>query len=197
MIRSKVGPHAPTTARWPSRGTLALVGLALVALAGILIVAALRQAAPPGVATPPPGPSAPVPPRPALTRAEEAYIQALWPIHGDVERSALRVSLGQIFYKADDLGPAELRARLEQALAAYRRADRRLRALEPPASLRRAHDDYLAAVQLFQQSAVEVLRMFEDGSEQHLQAAYPLSLEGSNKIREVGAKFWPHEFPPN
>jgi len=26
----------------------------------------------------------------------EAYIQALWPIHGDVERSAVRVSLGKI-----------------------------------------------------------------------------------------------------
>src|SRR5689334_19652619 len=30
---------------------------------------------------------------PALSDAEESYIRALWPIHGDVERSAVRVSL--------------------------------------------------------------------------------------------------------
>ena len=32
--------------------------------------------------------------RPALTAAEEKYIRELWPIHGDVERSTLRMSLG-------------------------------------------------------------------------------------------------------
>ena len=30
------------------------------------------------------------PPRPALSPAEEAYIRALWPIHGSVERSTVR-----------------------------------------------------------------------------------------------------------
>jgi hypothetical protein len=109
----------------------------------------------------------------------------------------MRLSLGQIFYKTKDLGPAELRTRVEQALATYRGAEARLRVLEPPASLRNEHGEYLAAVRLFQESAVEVLRMFEDGRDDHLLAAYPKSQEGSDKIREVGGKFWPHEFPPN
>jgi len=39
---------------------------------------------------------------------------------------------------------------------------------------------------VFQQSALEVLKMFEDGDDEHLLAAYPLSQEGSNKIRESG-----------
>jgi hypothetical protein len=39
--------------------------------------------------------------------------------------------------------------------------------------------------------------MFDDGDEGHLLAAYPLSLEGSSKIREIGGGFWPDEYPPN
>jgi hypothetical protein len=137
------------------------------------------------------------PPRPALSPAEEAYIRGLWPIHGDVQRSTMRLSLGQIFYKTNDLERSELKTRTDQALAVYRGAESRLRALEPPASLRGPHSEYLAAVRLFQEAAVEVLKMFEDGRDDHLVAAYPKSQEGSNKIREVGGKFWPNEFPPN
>ncbi len=124
-------------------------------------------------------------------------MRALWPVHGDVERNVMRMSLGQIFYKTKDLGRAELRTRVEQALATYRGAEARLLALDPPASLRGEHGEYLAAVRLFQESAVEVLKMFEDGRDDHMLAAYPKSQEGSNKIREVGGKFWPNEFPPN
>ena len=136
-------------------------------------------------------------PRPPLTRAEEAYIQALSPIHGEVERSAVRMSLGQIFYKTHDMGKAELKTRVDEALASFRRSEARLRTLAPPPSLQRSHGDYLSAVRLFERSAVEVRRMFEDGNEDHLRAAYPLSKEGSDKIRELGVKFWPDEFPPN
>ena len=137
------------------------------------------------------------PPRPALSPAEESYIRALWPIHGSVERSTIRMSLGQIFYKTEDLSRADLKIRVDEALVNYRRAESGLRALEPPASLQTAHEEYLAAVRLFQQSAVEVLKMFDDGRDDHLLAAYPLSQEGSDKIREVGLRFWPGEFPPN
>jgi hypothetical protein len=52
-------------------------------------------------------------------------------------------------------------------------------------------------VTLFQDSVVELSRMFDDGDEGHLLTAYPLSLEGSNKIREIGGSFWPDEYPPN
>jgi hypothetical protein len=107
------------------------------------------------------------------------------------------MSLGQIFYKAQDLGRADLGTRVEQALATYRAADARLRALEPPASLRREHEEYLSAVRLFEESAIELLKMFKDGRDDHMLAAYPKSQEGSDKIREIGGKFWPHEFPAN
>ena len=172
--------------------------VAIVALLGILAFAADREAIMPGRA-PSPTLSRPetVSPRPAFTRAEEAYIQALWPIHGEVERSAVRMSLGKIFYKINEMRKEDLRARVDAALATFRRAETRIAALQPPPSLERAHNQYLAAVALFQKSALEVLKMFDDGNDDHLLAAYPLSQEGSNKIREVGAHFWQDEFPPN
>ena len=135
--------------------------------------------------------------RPALTAAEEKYIRELWPIHGDVERSTLRMSLGQIFYMTHDLTRADLGTRVKEASATYQAAEARLHALEPPASLRTEHMAYLSAVALFRESAAELLKMFSDGRDDHMLAAYPKSQEASNKIRELGGKFWPHEFPPH
>src|SRR5215510_11883045 len=169
---------------------LLILGATLVCLLGLLVFAIDRGA----TGTPPTTTVKPVaqPPRPALTAAEEQYIRELWPIHGDVERSAMRMALGQIFYKTQDLGRAELGTRVEQALASYQAAERRLRALDPPASLRGEHEEYLS-----EESAVELQKMFKDGQEDHMLVAYPKSQEGSDKIREVGGKFWPHEFPPH
>jgi hypothetical protein len=172
-----------------------ILGLVSVSVVSVLTLAVSRAVT--TTSTPVSAKPSPRPPRPALTPAEEAYMRAMWPIHGDVERSLMRMSLGQILYKTDDLSRAELKTRMEQALVTYRGAETRLRALEPPASLRNDHEQYLAAVRLFQESAVEAIKMFKDGREDHLLAAYPKSQEGSDKIREVGGKFWPNEFPPN
>ena len=137
------------------------------------------------------------PARPALTDEEERYIRALWSIHGDVERNAMRMSLGQIFYKTNDLGAPELKARVEQALGVYKNAKTRIQGLEAPSSLRAEHDDYLAAVRMFEESANEIMKMFNDGRDDHLVAAYPKGQAGADKIREIGGKFWPNEFPPH
>ena len=183
--------------RWPLgvRGTA--LAAAVVALSGIVAFGVIREATTtvraPGAAVSRPA----MPPKPAWTRAEEAYIQALWPIHGEVERNAVRLSLGRIFYKANEIGKPELKARLEPTLTALRQAEERMQALQPPPSLARAHEEYLAAVRLFQQSVLETRKMFEDGDDGHLLAAYPASREGSDKIREIGVKFWEDEFPPH
>jgi hypothetical protein len=175
-----------------------VLAVTVLALLGIVALAVTREATT-TVGGPIPAVSQPAsaPQRPAFTRAEEAYIQALWPIHGEVERSTVRMSLGKIFYKVNDLGKADLKKRVDDALATYRQAEARIGALQPPPSLQHAHDDYRAAVKLFQKSALELLKMFDDGSDDHLLAAYPLSQEGSDKIREIGVRFWQDEFPPN
>jgi hypothetical protein len=175
-----------------------LVAAAVVALLGIVLFAVTHEAtkaarAPTSVVSP----RAAAPAQPAFTPAEETYIRALWPIHGEVQRSTVRLSLGQIFYKINDMDRRALKARADEALATYRRSEARIRTLEPPASMRYEHEEYLAAVGLFHQSVVEVLKMFEDGRDDHLNVAYPLSQQASDKIREVGLKFWRNEFPPN
>jgi hypothetical protein len=183
---------------WPLgvRGA-ALVAIVLALLA-VVAFGVTREATTTGRAPSPALPRSETgPQRPPFTRAEEAYIQALWPIHGEVERSAVRVSLGNIFYKINEMGKVDLKARVDGALAIYRRAEERIRALQPPPSVESAHEDYLAAVALLQRAALEVQKMFDDGNDEHLLAAYPLSQEATNKIREVGAKFWQDEFPPN
>ena len=136
-------------------------------------------------------------PRPARATAEQSYLEALWPIHTSVERVVVRVALGASFYKLQDISRGELRTRLDEALATYRTADQRLRALQPPASLQARHQTYLSAVNMFQQSTQEMLRMYDDGSDEHLYQGFPLSTEASDRIRDVGQEFWPDEYPPN
>jgi hypothetical protein len=185
-------------AQLPFGGKSAIVAVAIMALLAIVVFGVTREAATTvGASSTALSRPGAVPPKPAFTRAEELYTQALWPIHGDVERSALRMSLGTIFYKTNDLGKAEFKTRVDAALATYQRAEARISELEPPSSFARAHADYLAAVRLFERSALEVQKMFEDGNEEHLLTAYPLSHEGSDKIREIGFRFWQDEFPPN
>ena len=188
-------PPAETRPEKVSRRMLVALAVLLLIVVGIVILAVVREANSRRLFA---AVSRPVkPPRPALTRDEEKYVQALWPIHGAVERSSARMSLGQIFYITKDLERADLKERVDEALITYRGAGIKLRALEPPPSLQRAHDDYTAAVGLFEKSAVEVRKMFEDGRDNHMRIAAPFSREANDRIREVGAKFWPHEFPPN
>ena len=134
-------------------------------------------------------------PRPALARNEQTYIEALWPIHTDVERTAVRVALGASFYKLHDLSRAEFRARLEDALAAYRAARQRLQAMTPPQALQAARC-VPTAVRMFEQSTLEMLRMYDDGNDEHLRRV-PVERRRIDKIREVGELFWPDEYPPN
>jgi hypothetical protein len=179
---------------WTTRKMMAL-GLLVLGLVGVLAFATGREmsrTATPATVTPPGRPT-----RPALSPIEESFIQSLWPIHGEVQRSLMRISLGQILYKTNDLSRAELKTRMEQALATYVLAETSIRTLDPPASLRNDREIYLDAVRLLRESVVEGMKMFKDGREDHLLIAYPKSQEASDKIREVGGKFWPSEFPPN
>jgi len=171
----------------------AIIGLFAVAAAG-LVHQSGTSAGSTGQVLARPGTAAS---RQAFNAAEEDYVRALWPTHGDVERRAVRVSLGIIFYKTGDLERAELQDRLEAALVTYQKAEARLSGLDPPPSLARAHEDYLAAIRLYEKAAVEALKMFSDGDDEHLVLAHPLSHEGSNTIREIGGRFWRDEFPPN
>lgn len=190
---AQAGERPQRSARQLPSLRLTLFITVLLVLVGLVAFAALREA----TAVPQARSNPVLPSRPARTAAEEAYAQGLWPIHAEVERAIVRMSLAQIFYKINDMDQATLKSRLDQALAVYRNAEQQLAQLQPPPSLQSSHDDYLTAVRLLEASTTEALKLFSDGDDGHLLAAYPLSQEASNKIREVGMKLWPNEFPPN
>jgi hypothetical protein len=139
------------------------------------------------------------PTRPALSPAEEEYIASVWPVHGEVERSTALMSLGEIFYlnKDPDMSKMKFKKRVDVALATYQKAKRQLSALQPPASLQKKHDEYLAAVLLLEQSTLERLKLFKDGKIEHLHAAYPPLQKATDKIRVIGSDYWPDEFVPH
>jgi hypothetical protein len=136
-------------------------------------------------------------PRPALTAEDEAYAQALWPIHNEVKLSALRMTMSGIQYKTGNIDAASLRAAVETSSASYRRAEADMGALRPPPSLQGLHDDYLGAVRLYQQAATEMVKLYEDHRDDHLVTAFPMSQEGGQRLRRVGALLWPSEYVPN
>jgi hypothetical protein len=186
-------PRVPSG--WLPGGWKSLAGLLLIALLGVATFFLVYRPSPPATVATPAAPRVSKPPRPAYTIAEEAYMRALWPIHGAVQRVAARMSLGQIFYLTRDIGQADLKGRVDEAVTTFRQAEKNLRALPPPASFQKKHGDYMEAVRLFQSSAAEVLKMFKDGNEEHLRTAYPRFQAATDKIRDVGADFWPDEFP--
>jgi hypothetical protein len=183
--------------RAPSRlkpATLALVVLALGALVGWAVVRESAAPAPaPAVATRP----AELPPRPAPTAAEEVFARALWTIHGEVKTATFGLTLAGMKFKLRELDRTELGARVRAADRAYRDAEARTGQLPSPPSLAEVRAGYLEAVRLLRSSAAEMAKTAEDGRDEHLVAAFPLSQEASRRLLEVGKVIWPGEYVPN
>src|SRR5262245_54133402 len=191
-------PHAAVSQAPRGRPPVKLVlfGVVLLGLLGIVALATLREFSAPPASARTARPTL-LPPRPALTAAEEQYALALWPIHNEVKASALKMTLGGLSYKLGELDQAGLRGKIEASRAAYRSAERRIAALTPPASLASTHEMYADAVRLYQRSAAEMLRVTADGRDDHLVTAHPLSMEASEKLLKVGDVLWPNEYKPN
>jgi hypothetical protein len=193
--RATSSPSAAPAGRWLPSLKLVLVGLVLIGL-GALVGIALTRELNTGAAVAPRAAVLPTP-RPALSAAEESYVQALWPVHSEVKAAALKMTLGGIDYKLQEMDRAAFRQRIERSLAVYRQAERQLQALQPPLSLQQYHTGYLEAVNLYTASAVEMLKLADDGQEQHLIDAFPLSREAGQRVWEIGLALWPGEYVPS
>lgn len=179
------------------RVKLFVVGLIVLAALGVLCASLLREAATMSrMAAAAPRPSL-APPRPALTPAEEAYAHALWAIHGDVKNAAFTLTFSGLRYKLKELRVRAFATNVQAASKRFNNAEERVRALAPPASLTQVHTQYLDAVHLFQQSAAEMLKVTEDGRDDHLLVAQPLSQQASENLLRVGNVIWPGEYLPN
>jgi hypothetical protein len=186
-----VAPRLPGRSSTTKLLVFGVVGLGLV---GIMVWAAVREGATarPNTARPALAPS-----RPPFTASEDAYARALWPIHNEVKAAALRMTFGGLNFKIGEIDRAELRARIESSRNVHRGAETRIRELRPPASLLDVHTEYVEAVRLYQQSAVEMLKVAEDGRDEHLVTAFPMSQEAGRKLLRVGNVLWPGEYVPN
>ena len=181
--------------RVASRLKPAVLALVLLALAALVAWALVRESAAPAravVAQP-----TLLQPRPAPTAAEEVFARALWTIHGEVKTATFGLTLAGMKFKLRELDRAELGARVRAADQTYRDAEARAGQLPSPAALAEVRAGYLEAVRLLRSSAAEMAKTAEDGRDEHLVAAFPLSQEASRRLLEVGKVIWPGEYVPN
>jgi hypothetical protein len=186
------GPERSGSRRFARAGLL-VVGLVMLALVAVLSAALVREAGTPASTSK----ASPVPPRKALTTAEEAYAQALWVIHGDVKRAAYTLTFSGMRYKLKEADAHEFETGVLDASQHLEQAEARVRALAAPPSLGAVHAQYLDAVDLFRQSAAEMLKATADPGDDHLLTAYPLSQKASENLLRVADVIWPGEYLPN
>ena len=173
------------------------VGALVVGLIALMAVAAFRETAKPKpqqVATT--TEATPVE-RPAVTAEEEAYARALWPIHAQVKQDAVKMTFAGLAYKMGDIKREAVRQRVAPLTPAFDSAVSALGKIQPPASMRELHGDYLEAIKLYREASVTMVKVAADGRDTHLVEAQVLSEKASGLTLKVGETLWPGEFKPN
>src|SRR5262249_41360115 len=130
---------------------------------------------------------------PPLTAAEEAYAAALWPIHSDVKVSAVRMTFAGLSYKLGELGRGGLQARLDGLGERFAAAAVQLRQLRPPESMQMLHGEYMEALRLYQKAIVEMVRVADDGRDEHLLDAQAQSEKAAAILLKLSDALWPGE----
>ena len=194
--------HSKTKAYRQLRGVSVLsikvlvVGVVVLGLIGIVLFAALREqrSAPRRDAGAGVGLEPPLPP---LTAAEEAYAAALWPIHSEVKLSAVHMTFAGLSYKLGELDRGGLQARLGELVERFAAADVQLRQLQSPASMATLHEEYAAALRLYQEAIAEMVRVVDDGRDEHLLVAQAQSEKAAAILFKLSDALWPGEYKPN
>jgi hypothetical protein len=134
---------------------------------------------------------------PALSADEERYAAALWPIHSAVKLASVRMTFAGINYKTGDHDAKKLKAKVRPLTQTFISAQERARKIQPPASLAQAHRDYLEALVLYAAASKEMVRVADDGSDEHLLAAQVDSERASTVLIKLSDALWPGEYKPN
>jgi hypothetical protein len=116
---------------------------------------------------------------------QQRYATIMWNVRAQVDESAVRMGLMAAQYVQGDIDAHQLKDGLDDDLTNFRRVDEQLRDLRPAGELRVEHQDYLDAVRLFEQSALEMMKVTDDGDSTHVSAAIPASLEGVSRLRRA------------
>jgi hypothetical protein len=173
------------------------VGVLVVGLIALMAVAVFREAAKPkpqqaAVNTP-----ASQVERPAVTAEEEDYARSLWPIHAQVKQDAVKMTFAGLAYKMGDIKREAVKERVIPLTTNFDSAAAALNKLQPPASMRVLHGEYLEAVRLYRDASVIMIKVAADGRDAHLTEAQEKSSRASELTLKVGETLWPGEFKPN
>jgi hypothetical protein len=133
----------------------------------------------------------------ALSAEEEAYAAALWPIHSQVKLSAVRMTFAGLNYKIKHNDAAKLKATVQPLTRTFTDAAQRARRLQPPASLADAHRTYLGAIEHYTDASRIMIRVADDGREEHLITAHKRSEQASHELLKLSDVLWPGEYKPN
>lgn len=173
-----------------------MAAVALIAMAGFAIYAALRESSrseAPGA----PATVEAVAERPALTSAEERYAQDLWTIHQQVRTGVPRLSFAGLAFKMGDIGKGDIPTRIAPVVTMLEAARTAMQSLVPPPSLREAHREYLEAIDTYRQACTEMTGFARDGNEDRLVKAQAASERASGALLKVSEVLWPGEHKPN
>jgi hypothetical protein len=176
-----------------------LLSLTIVVLLGAVVFAVRQE-----IATKPPSAAASFTAglgtyrnAPPLTAEEESYAAALWPIHDEVKRAAVRMIFAGLNYKSKNLDARTVRDNVQPLVKTFQSASQRAQELKVPASLADAHDSYVEALTLYASAAREMTRVAEDGSDAHLIEAQRRSERASVALLKLSDVLWPGEYKPN
>jgi hypothetical protein len=137
------------------------------------------------------------PERRAYSAEEEAYAVSLWRIHDKVKTSAVQLSFAGLSYKLKEIDRQAIKAKIAPQLEIYRTARADIDKLSVPPAMASVHETYTKAVDLYTQASAEMIKIADDGNEQHLLNAHSDSNQAATLLLKVGSELWPGEFKPN
>jgi hypothetical protein len=172
-------------------------GALVVALIALMAVAAFRETAKPKPLQVTANTDVDHVERPAVTAEEEAYARALWPIHAQVKQDAVKMTFAGLAYKMGDIKRAAMKERVAPLTPMFDSALVALSKLQPPASMRELHGEYLEAVKLYRDASMTMIKVAGDGGDGHLIEAQAMSEKASGLTLKVGDTLWPGEYKPN
>lgn len=174
------------------------LGTLVVGLIAVVAIAAFRESAGPA-----PQEAAAVAgyglqvERPAVSPQEEAYAHGLWPIHAQVKQDAVKMTFAGLAYKMGDIKRGAVMERVAPLTPRFDQALGEIKKLQPPASMRSLHDEYVEAIGLYREASVTMVKVAADGDDRHLFEAQEKSEKASGLTLKVGETLWPGEYKPN
>jgi len=174
------------------------LGIVVVGLIAMVVFAMLREsAAPKPQAAPATGGYGQHEARPAVSAEEEAYAHSLWPVHSQVKEDAVKMIFTGLAYKMGDIKRGAVKERVAPLTPRFEKALADIKKLQPPASMRSPHDEYVEAIGLYRDASVTMVQVAADGDDRHLFEAQEKSEKASGLTLKVGETLWPGEFKPN